>query len=71
MGAGIVGVDSDDVELGKILEIDGFEAAELAAENQMQELLARRVGHGDRALLKRVGGLASMRADDVRLSWLQ
>jgi hypothetical protein len=60
VGAGIVREDSDDFELGKVLEVDGFEAAEFAAENQMQELLARRVGHDDRALLKRVGGSVLM-----------
>jgi hypothetical protein len=44
MGLGVVGVDADDVELGEILEVGAVEALELAAENEVKELLA---GHGE------------------------
>jgi hypothetical protein len=72
MGGGIVRVDSDDIELGKILEVDGFEAVKLAAENQMQELLARHVGHDDGTLLTRVVRIeACVEPAPFRLSWLQ
>ena len=51
MGAGVVRVDPDDVQLRKIPEIDGIEAGQLAAENKVEELLAGQVGHGDGVLL--------------------
>jgi len=41
VGAGVVRLDPDDVELTEILELDVVDLRELAAEDEMQKLLAR------------------------------
>ena len=52
MGAGVVRIDADDVEPVEILEFGAPKVAELAAEDEMEQLSARGlIGH--RAILAR------------------
>ena len=59
IGAGIVRIDADDVELVEILEFDVGDALQFAAEHQMKKLLGFGRGwgdvrHGDRSACPRV-----------------
>src|SRR4051794_5312097 len=49
VGGGVIRKHADDVEIGELLELVPLEARELAAEDEMQELLlVFRLGHRDR-----------------------
>src|ERR1043166_1470619 len=41
IGAGVIGIDADDIEIVEVLELDGIEPREFAAEHQVKQLSRR------------------------------